>query len=49
MEGGGIIVLAVIWGFVFMLIYNHWPEIGTAVFGTIVGDPLVAEIIDFLW
>ncbi|MEK7635506.1 MAG: hypothetical protein AAB405_00215 [Patescibacteria group bacterium] len=49
MEGGGIIVLFVIWGFVFWLIGNYWSEIGTSVFGTILGDPLVAEIIDFLW
>ena len=49
MEGGGIIVLVVIWGFVFWLIRDYWSEIGTAVFGTIADDPLVAEIIKFLW
>ena len=32
MEGGGVIVLAVIWGFVFWLIHNYWSEIGAAVF-----------------
>ena len=47
--GGTIIVLVVIWGFVFWLVSNHWSEIGIAFLGTITGDPLIAEIIDFLW
>ena len=47
--GGAIIVLVVIWGFVFWLVNNYGSEIGVAFLGTITGDPLIAEIIDFLW